>query len=206
MIKIFFTDYYIKRARLPNIQQCIPQSENFVIVLGMMAVPSKKPQRLAPAVTEELFDISDMGSINIQRGRDQGLRPYNDYRELCRLKRLTSFQEWPEVLEPEVRDRVAALYSGVDDIDLYVGGLLEAPIDNSLLGPTFSCIIGDQFRRIRDADRCDCVLLPKSGVFTQAQVASIQRTTLAFCICATGEDFERINPNAFIVENGYIIL
>lgn len=93
---------------------------------------------------------------------------------------------------------------------------MEAPIDNSLLGPTFSCIIGDQFRRIRDADRCDCVyknelthyrfFFQNQGVFTQAQVASIQRTTLAFCICATGEDFERINPNAFIVENGYIIL
>uniref|UniRef100_A0A1I8BNY5 ShKT domain-containing protein n=1 Tax=Meloidogyne hapla TaxID=6305 RepID=A0A1I8BNY5_MELHA len=169
------------------------------LIRGMMAVPSKKPQRLAPAVTEELFDISDMGSLNIQRGRDQGVRPYNDYREICGLKRLTSFQQWPEVIEPEVRNRVAALYSSIDDVDLYVGGLLEAPIDNSLLGPTFSCIIADQFRRLRDADR---FFYLNPGVFTQSQVKSIQQTTLSFCICATGEDFKRINPNAFLVENG----
>uniref|UniRef100_A0A915LV78 Peroxidase n=1 Tax=Meloidogyne javanica TaxID=6303 RepID=A0A915LV78_MELJA len=169
------------------------------LIRGMMAVPTKKPQRLAPAVTEELFDVSDMGSINIQRGRDQGVRPYNDYRDICGLKRLTSFQDWPEVLEPEVKNRVAALYASVDDVDLYVGGLLEAPVDGSMVGPTFTCIIADQFRRLRDADR---FFFQNPGVFTEAQVKSIQQTTLSFCICATGEDFKRINPNAFLVENG----
>jgi hypothetical protein len=96
-----------------------------------MMIPSKKPQRLAPAVTEvawekgegsgrpinlkqELFDISDMGSLNIQRGRDQGLRPYNVYRPLCGLKALSSFEDWPEVNEPEAKSRVAALYASVD--------------------------------------------------------------------------------------------
>ena len=82
------------------------------------------------------------------------------------------------------------------------------------MGPTFTCIIADQFRRLRDADRFGGfrgTILSKKffrfffqnpGVFTQAQVKSIQQTTLSFCICATGEDFKRINPNAFLVENG----
>lgn len=170
-----------------------------LLIRGFMKVPSKKPQRLAPAVTEELFDISDMGSLNIQRGRDQGLRPYNDYRQICGLPRLKSFQEWPEVNELEARSRVAALYRSVDDIDLYVGGLMEAPAEDSLLGQTFSCIIAEQFLRLRNSDR-HFYLNPST--FTPAQSAALQRVTFSFCICATGENFNRINPNAFMVEDG----
>uniref|UniRef100_A0A183C816 ShKT domain-containing protein n=1 Tax=Globodera pallida TaxID=36090 RepID=A0A183C816_GLOPA len=65
------------------------------LIRGMMMIASKEPQRLTPGVTDELFDVSDMGSLNIQRGRDQGIRPYNDYREICGMPRLKSLQEWP---------------------------------------------------------------------------------------------------------------
>lgn len=40
----------------------------------------------------------DLASINIQRGRDHGIRPYNDYRELVGQERIKSFEEFgPEV-------------------------------------------------------------------------------------------------------------
>ena len=45
--------------------------------------------------------------------------------------------------------RLQALYSSVDDIDVFIGGILEPAVNGSLLGPTFLCIIGDQFQRIR---------------------------------------------------------
>ena len=42
-------------------------------------------------------------------------------------------------------------FNMTDDIDLWVGGLLETTTDGP--GPLFRAIIVDQFRRIRDGDR-----------------------------------------------------
>ena len=39
------------------------------------------------------------------------------------------------------------VYVHHDDVDLYVGGILEKPHGDSLLGPTFKCIVGDTFAR-----------------------------------------------------------
>lgn len=47
-----------------------------------------------------------------------------------------------------------SLYSYLSgNIDLFVGGVAEKRYDEALVGPTFSCIMGEQFRRIRDGDR-----------------------------------------------------
>ena len=43
--------------------------------------------------------------------------------------------------------KLKSVYDNVDDIDLFVGGVYEEAQGDSILGPTFLCIIGDQFQR-----------------------------------------------------------
>ena len=45
------------------------------------------------------------------------------------------------------------VYRHVDDVDLYIGGLMETSLDGSLIGPTFHCIILDQMFRTMVGDR-----------------------------------------------------
>ena len=40
-----------------------------------------------------------------------------------------------------------------DDIDLFTGGLTEAPLEGSPIVPTFSCIIATQFANLKQGDR-----------------------------------------------------
>lgn len=45
------------------------------------------------------------------------------------------------------------IYRHIDDVDLFIAGVSERPMDGSILGPTFLCLIGDQFARLRRGDR-----------------------------------------------------
>lgn len=43
--------------------------------------------------------------------------------------------------------------SDVDDIDVFAGGISEIVLDGASVGPLFSCIIGQQFKDVKDGDR-----------------------------------------------------
>lgn len=48
---------------------------------------------------------------------------------------------------------MSKVYATVDDIDLWVGGLLEEKVPGSIVGATFRDIIADQFVRLKKGDK-----------------------------------------------------
>jgi len=79
-----------------------------------------------------------LGSLNFQRGRDVGLRGYNDYRAACNLTRASTFDALVDIRN-ETRAILKSLYAHVNDIDLYAGGISEIPLSGAAVGPLFAC-------------------------------------------------------------------
>merc|ERR1719383_7530 len=90
--------------------------------------------------------------LSTQRGRDHGIPSYNTFRKFCGLPEAESFNSVPSAVRPEAWAKIASVYNTVDEIDLWVGGLAEEPTDG-IVGPTFACIIGKQFKSLMDGDR-----------------------------------------------------
>ncbi len=93
----------------------------------------------------------DLASLNIQRGRDHGLPSYNDAR---RAFDLSPARTWGDVTDdPEMAGRMAAVYSGVEELDLWVGALAETPVAGAMVGELVHAILSEQFTALRDGDR-----------------------------------------------------
>ena len=93
----------------------------------------------------------DLASLNIQRGRDHGLPDYNTVRIHYGLAPVASFADISS--DPEVQNRLAAAYTSVDDIDLWVGAISEDPVSpQALVGELLFTGLKEQFERLRDGD------------------------------------------------------
>ncbi|CAG0884485.1 unnamed protein product [Darwinula stevensoni] len=129
------------------------------LLRGMVSQPS---QEFDTHFTNQLSNLLfrgnrsfglDLVALNTQRGRDHGLPGYNFFRELCGLPRVHDFHGLLDLIDPPLIEKFRHLYTDVDDIDLYIGGLAERPLGHALVGPTFACLVGDQFARFKRADR-----------------------------------------------------
>lgn len=126
------------------------------LIRGMMVQKAQKVDlQFSDSVRNFLFGTNTMGldlvAINIQRGRDHGLPDYNTVREGVGLPKRTSFAD----ITPDktVHEELQKVYSSVDDIDLWIGGLAEPHVEGGCVGETFARIIALQYRVLRDGDR-----------------------------------------------------
>lgn len=70
------------------------------------------------------------------------------------MPKVTKFEDLAgEISDYDVRKKLETLYGHPDNIDVFVGGILEDPVPGGRVGPLFKCLLLEQFRTLRDGDR-----------------------------------------------------
>ncbi|KAK7102282.1 chorion peroxidase-like [Littorina saxatilis] len=138
----------------------------------------------------------DLVALNIQRGRDHGLPPYNKFRQFCGLPKLTRFDQLPA----DVALVFEQVYNSPDDIDLFSGIMSEPREPGQLVGGTLACLLGNQFHALKYGDRFyfETDRMPEG--FTDDQLADIRRMTLAH-VCCQVKAVLKVQSRAFEIPN-----
>jgi peroxidase len=118
------------------------------------------------------IDEIDLIAIDIQREKDVGLGTLNQTRQAIGLNRYASFAQLTG--DPVLQKNLQAVYSSIDDVDLFIGGLAEKHAAGANVGPTFQAIIADQFQALRAGDR----FFWQNQGFDPQTAAMIGKTTL----------------------------
>lgn len=183
------------------------------LMRGLFTVPAKlkKPeQNLNTDLTDRLFETAhavalDLAAINIQRGRDHAIPSYNEYREICNMTVAKTFEDLKnEISSENVLSKLKELYGHPSNIDIWVGGILEDQLPGAKVGPLFRCILIEQFRVLRDADR---LWYENEKTFNEEQREQLEKSSLARVLCDNGDNITKVTQNVFLlpkVQNGYI--
>ena len=152
------------------------------LLRGLFGTPAKSRfdtgELMNSELTERLFEMAhtvalDLAALNIQRGRDHGLPGYNAWREYCNMSAAATFEELAtEIQRQDVRAKLREIYSHPNDIDLFVGLMIEEPLAGSRIGPLLACLLSVQFRRLRSGDR---FWYENPGVFKPEQLTQIKQ-------------------------------
>ena len=138
----------------------------------------------------------DLAALNIQRGRDHQLPGYNDAREQLGLPRIESFDD--PIWRDGVGERLAQIYQSPDDVDLWVAGLAEQPVGDSLLGEVSTVILKQQFEDLRDGDR-----FWYESQFDARTVRSLNQLTLSDII-VRNTDIDNLAKNVMVASNSHL--
>ncbi|CAG5103234.1 Oidioi.mRNA.OKI2018_I69.chr1.g678.t1.cds [Oikopleura dioica] len=156
---------------------------------------------------EKLFELEnksgfDLASLNLQRGRDHGLPLYGAWKQFCEsylstaAPTLAYSASTAFITDPDVINRLTVLYGDIDNTDIWIAGLLEDIPTGSRVGPTFQCLLMEQFSRYRTGDR---FWFENPSTFSAAQTQAIQAVDMGLVLCETS-DIGRVPPDAFVQE------
>ncbi|CAD6192299.1 unnamed protein product [Caenorhabditis auriculariae] len=126
----------------------------------------------------------DLPAINIQRGREHGIPPYNRYREYCGLRPLSSFHSLFADISEDTIHALGSVYESPEDVDLFTGIISEKNVVGGIVGPTAACIISEQFRILKQCDRFFYESNVEHVKFTPSQLDEIRKVSMASLICA----------------------
>lgn len=157
-----------------------------------------------PEIKDFLFRFGhqfgqDLRSIDITRGRDHGLATYNEVRRRCGLSSSRAWKCVERSIPKHLVSILRRLYASPDDLELVIGGALETPIGNSLVGPTFTCIIVNEFQRIRYGDRF--FFENHNSPFNLEQMAEIKKATIGNIYCNHVKNLGSVQKRAFELIN-----
>lgn len=114
--------------------------------------------------------------------------------------------------------KLAEIYEEVDDIELYVGGMLENPVQDAMVGPTFQCLIAEAFYRYKYGDRffyehrnvmgqfskgiilkfsLEIIENRNSQMVISEQLQEIKKVTASLLICISSDAISKVQTNAF---------
>ncbi|KAH7642873.1 peroxidase-like [Dermatophagoides farinae] len=168
-------------------------------IFGMVNQPAYRVDvTMANEITNHLFQKPgeqfglDLAAINILRGREMGVPGYNYMREYCGMQRIKHFTDLYGIVHNETVRRYMELYEHVDDIDFWSAGIAEFPLMGAMVGPTFACIIAEQFAQIRKGDRFWYENGHGTTKFSMDQLSEIRKTKLARILCEAADDMESI--------------
>uniref|UniRef100_A0A4W6FDT2 Thyroid peroxidase n=1 Tax=Lates calcarifer TaxID=8187 RepID=A0A4W6FDT2_LATCA len=174
----FFSPWRIvKEGGIEPILRSIIGTPALAVSANMLMEEELTERLVVPKILQHL----DLASLNLQRGRDHALPGYNDWREFCGLKRIKTLDDLKEVVgDYKVAEKILKMYGHLDNIDVWLGGLVENLFPGARTGPLFACLIGKQMKVLRDGDS---FWWEAEGVFTQQQMAELLKVSLSRIIC-----------------------
>lgn len=134
----------------------------------------------------------DLAAININRGRERGIANYNTFRQNIGLSKISN---WSEVVnDPSLVQLLESIYPDINDVDLWVGMLIETPLTGNLFGETVNKAMQIQFSALRDGDRYFYLNDPE---LSKDDCAIIQNTKLSDVI-KRNTNVELMQSNVFV--------